>query len=129
MASDSLTRRFAELTQASPARPRDALLRVLDVLLSGFFLLVSLPLTVPIAGLLLVTSGRPILYRGGRGGRGGRVFEMLKFRTLKRGAEQRLGPYLGEELVRRTQAETTRVGAGLRKKQLAEGPQIVKAVK
>jgi len=129
MASDSLTRRFAELTQASPARPRDALLRMLDVLLSGFFLLVSLPLTVPIAGLLLVTSGRPILYRGERVGRGGRVFEMLKFRTLKRGAEQRLGPYLGEELVRRTQAETTSVGAWLRKTQLDEVPQLLNVLK
>src|SRR4051795_9776203 len=124
MASDSLTRRFAELTQASPARPRDALLRMLDVLLSGFFLLVSLPLTVPIAGLLLVTSGRPILYRGERVGRGGRVFEMLKFRTLRRGAEQRLGPYLGEELVARTRGETTAIGRWLRATQLDEIPQL-----
>jgi lipopolysaccharide/colanic/teichoic acid biosynthesis glycosyltransferase len=129
VASDTLTRRFSELTAASPARPRDALLRALDILLSAFFLLVSLPLSIPVAVLSLVTNGRPLFYRGERVGRGGRVFEMLKFRTLKRGAEERLGPYLGEELVRRTQAETTPFGAWLRKTQLDEIPQLVNVLK
>ncbi len=129
MASDTLTRRFSELTEASPARRRDAVLRTLDLVLSAFFLLVSLPLTVPIAVLILAASGPPLFYRGERVGRGGRVFEMLKFRTLKRGAEDRLGPYLGEELVRRTQAETTSVGAWLRKTQLDEIPQLLNVLK
>ena len=129
MASDSLTHRFAELTEASPSRPRDAVLRTLDILLSAFFLLVSLPLTLPIALLILATNGRPLFYRGERVGRGGHIFEMLKLRTLKRGAEERLGPYLGEELVRRTEAETTRVGAWLRKTQLDEVPQLVNVLK
>jgi lipopolysaccharide/colanic/teichoic acid biosynthesis glycosyltransferase len=129
VASDSLTRRFSELTEASPARRRDAVLRALDILLSAFFLLVTLPLTLPIAVLILATSGRPLFYRGERVGRGGRVFEMLKFRTLRRGAEERLGPYLGEELVWRTQAETTRAGAWLRKTQLDEVPQLLNVLK
>jgi lipopolysaccharide/colanic/teichoic acid biosynthesis glycosyltransferase len=125
VATDTLTHRFSELTEASPARPRDAVLRTLDILLSAFFLLVSLPLSLPIAIAILATSGRPLFYRGERVGRGGRVFEMLKFRTLKPGAEDRLGPYLGEELVRRTQAETTRFGSWLRKTQLDEIPQLL----
>jgi lipopolysaccharide/colanic/teichoic acid biosynthesis glycosyltransferase len=49
---------------------------------------------------------------------------MVKFRTLRRGAEQRLGPYLGEELVRRTRAEYTSVGRRLRAAQLDELPQL-----
>ncbi len=125
MASNSLTRRFSELTEASPPRPRDALLRTLDIGFSAFFLLVSLPLTLPIALLCVTTSGRPLFYRGERVGRGGRVFEMLKFRTLQQGAEDRLGPYLGEELVRRTRAETTRIGGWLRATQLDEIPQLL----
>ena len=125
MASNSLTRRFSELTEASPPRPRDALLRTLDIAFSAFFLLVSLPLTLPIALLSVATSGGPLFYRGERVGRGGRVFEMLKFRTLRRGAEDRLGPYLGEELVRRTKAETTRIGRWLRATQLDEIPQLL----
>src|SRR5438045_6859013 len=49
---------------------------------------------------------------------------MLKFRTLRRGAEARLGPYLGPELVARTRAETTRVGGWLKATQLDEIPQL-----
>jgi lipopolysaccharide/colanic/teichoic acid biosynthesis glycosyltransferase len=127
--SDSLNLRFSELTEASPARPRDALLRGLDIVFSAVFLLLTLPLTVPIALLVLATSGRPLLYRGERVGRGGHVFEMRKFRTLRAGAEDRLGPYLGEELVRRTRAETTRVGAWLRATQLDEIPQLVNVLR
>jgi lipopolysaccharide/colanic/teichoic acid biosynthesis glycosyltransferase len=125
MATNSLSRRFSELTEASAPRPRDALLRTLDVVFSAFFLLVSLPLTLPIALLSVATSGRPLFYRGERVGRGGRVFGMLKFRTLRRGAEDRLGPYLGEELVRRTKGETTRIGGWLRATQLDEIPQLL----
>jgi lipopolysaccharide/colanic/teichoic acid biosynthesis glycosyltransferase len=127
--SDSFILRFSELTEASPARPRDAALRAFDIALSVFFLLVSLPLTVPIAGVLLVTSGRPLFYRGERVGRGGRVFEMLKFRTLRRNAEERLGPYLGEELVQRTREETTAIGGWLRATQLDEIPQLWNVVR
>jgi lipopolysaccharide/colanic/teichoic acid biosynthesis glycosyltransferase len=54
---------------------------------------------------------------------------MLKFRTLRRGAEDRLGPYLGEELVRRTKAETTPIGAWLRATQLDEVPQLLNVLR
>src|SRR5215216_6149338 len=122
--SDSFIHRFAVLTQAAPRRGRDVLLRTLDVAFSALFVLLSLPLTALIALLLLLTGGRPLFYRGERVGRGGRVFHMLKFRTLRRGAEQRLGPYLGEELVRRTKEETTPLGGWLRATQLDEIPQL-----
>ena len=122
--SDSFILRFSQLTEAAPPRTRDLVLRGLDVLLSALFLLVALPVIVAIALAILLTSGRPLLYRGERIGRGGRVFGMLKFRTLRQGAEDRLGPYLGEELVRRTRAETTAVGSWLRATQLDEIPQL-----
>jgi lipopolysaccharide/colanic/teichoic acid biosynthesis glycosyltransferase len=127
--SDSFILRFAELTEESETRPRDAALRAFDIALSLFFLLVTLPVTMPIALLLLVTSGRPLFYRGERVGRGGHVFEMLKFRTLRRSAEERLGPYLGEELVRRTREETTAIGGWLRATQLDEIPQLWNVVR
>ena len=122
--SDSFIRRFAVLTEQSPRRGRDVPLRTLDVTLSALFLLLSLPVSLPIALLLLLTEGPPLFYRGDRVGRGGRVFQMLKFRTLRRGAEDRLGPYLGEELVRRTKEETTPLGGWLRATQLDEIPQL-----
>jgi len=127
--SDSFILRFSELTEASPARPRDAALRAFDIALSAFFLLVTLPVAVPIAIVLLATSGRPLFYRGERVGRGGHVFEMLKFRTLRRNAEERLGPYLGGELVQRTREETTAIGGWLRATQLDEIPQLWNVVR
>jgi lipopolysaccharide/colanic/teichoic acid biosynthesis glycosyltransferase len=122
--SDSFVERFSTLVRGSPKRRVDFELRALDILLSAFFLLLALPLIVLIAAALLLTSGPPLFYRGERIGRDGRIFHMLKFRTLRRGAEERLGPYLGEELVERTRAETTRLGRRLRQAQLDELPQL-----
>ncbi|HEX6700286.1 MAG TPA: sugar transferase [Gaiellaceae bacterium] len=122
---DSLVQRYERLAQQTPGRPLvDFGLRALDVALAALFVALTLPLTLPIALAILVTSGPPLFYRGERVGRGGRIFTMLKFRTLRRGAEARLGPYLGPELVLRTRAETTRIGAWLRATQLDEIPQL-----
>jgi lipopolysaccharide/colanic/teichoic acid biosynthesis glycosyltransferase len=122
--SDSFVERFSTMVSGSPKRRVDLELRTLDVLLSGFFLLVLSPVIGLIALGLVITSGRPLLYRGDRVGRDGRLFHMLKFRTLRRGAEERLGPYLGEELVLRTREETTGLGRRLRAAQLDELPQL-----
>jgi lipopolysaccharide/colanic/teichoic acid biosynthesis glycosyltransferase len=102
---------------------------MLDVVLSALFLLIALPLAVTIALIVLATSGRPVFYRGPRVGRGGRVFTMLKFRTLRGDAETRLGPYLGEELVRRTEGEFTSIGKWLKATQLDEVPQFINVLR
>ncbi|MBD0338965.1 MAG: sugar transferase [Thermoleophilia bacterium] len=124
MDTETLAERYERLAREAPRRGRDAPLRALDLVLSAFFLLVSSPLLALIALAIVATDGRPVLYRGERVGRGGRVFTMVKFRTLQRGAEERLGPYLGEELVRRASAEYTPVGRRLRAAQLDELPQL-----
>jgi lipopolysaccharide/colanic/teichoic acid biosynthesis glycosyltransferase len=121
---DTLVRGYRELARDAPARPRDVLLRALDVALSAVFVILTAPVAAVIALVLLTTSGRPVLYRGERVGRGGRVFTMLKFRTLKADAESRLGPYLGEELVRRTEEEFAPLGKRLKATQLDEIPQF-----
>jgi lipopolysaccharide/colanic/teichoic acid biosynthesis glycosyltransferase len=122
--SDSFVERFSVLVRGSQKRRVDLELRILDVAFASFFVLIALPLLGLISAALMLTSGRPLFYRGQRVGRDGRIFEMLKFRTLRRGAEERLGPYLGPELVERTQAETTRLGRRLRATQLDELPQL-----
>src|SRR5438105_6681447 len=127
--SDSFILSFSELTEASPSRRRDAVLRALDLSLSALFLAVSLPVTVLIALATVLTSGLPLFYRGERIGRGARIFHMLKFRTLRRGAEERLGPFLGEELMRRTRRETTWLGGWLRATQLDEIPQLLNVLR
>ncbi len=87
-------------------------------------LLVLSPLLALIALAILVSSGYPILYHGARVGRAGELFWMYKFRTLRPDAEERLGPYLGEELTRRTEQERTRIGGLLRATHLDEIPQL-----
>jgi lipopolysaccharide/colanic/teichoic acid biosynthesis glycosyltransferase len=121
---DTLVRGYARLANDAPNRRKDLELRTLDILFSSLFLILLSPVAAVIAVIMLVTSGRPVLYRGQRVGRGGHFFEMLKFRTLKRGAEERIGQYLGEELVRRTDAELTRIGRWLKASQLDEIPQL-----
>ena len=102
----------------------DTALRTLDVALSLLFLAIAAIPMLVIAAAILVSSGRPILYRGRRVGRGGQFYTMLKFRTLAAGAEERLGPFLGPELVEKTREERTRVGRWLRATQLDELPQL-----
>jgi lipopolysaccharide/colanic/teichoic acid biosynthesis glycosyltransferase len=122
---DTLVRGYKTLALETPDRPRDVLLRALDVFFALLFLVLSLPISLLIALLVVVTSGRPVLYRGERVGRGGHVFTMYKFRTLRRGAERRLGTHLGEDLVAATQSEFTPLGPWLKATQLDELPQLI----
>jgi lipopolysaccharide/colanic/teichoic acid biosynthesis glycosyltransferase len=121
---DTLVTGYKRLASNAPDRLKDLELRTLDILFSSVFLILFSPVALVIALIMLVTSGRPVLYRGQRVGRGGHFFEMLKFRTLKPGAEERIGQFLGEELVRRTDVELTRIGRWLKASQLDEIPQL-----
>jgi len=115
---------YSGMEDAYGDRGIDVVLRVLDVAIAGSVLVVTAPAMAAVAVGIRVSSGSPVLYRGGRVGRGGEVFEMLKFRTLAPEAETRLGPYLGEELTRRTELEVTRFGRVLRRVHLDELPQL-----
>jgi lipopolysaccharide/colanic/teichoic acid biosynthesis glycosyltransferase len=121
----SLSESFIRRARESPRREGvDTALRTLDVGLSLlFFAIAAIPIAV-IALAILATSGPPVLYRGRRVGRGGHFYTMLKFRTLRPGAEERLGPFLGPELVEKTREERTRIGGWLRATQLDELPQL-----
>lgn len=94
------------------------------MLIASLILIVLSPVLALVAVAIALTSGRPVFYRGARVGRAGQLFWMYKFRTLAPDAEQRLGPYLGEELSRRTEDEVTRVGRALRATHLDEVPQL-----
>jgi lipopolysaccharide/colanic/teichoic acid biosynthesis glycosyltransferase len=121
---DTLITGYTKLARKVARRRVDVELRVLDILLSLLFLVVALPLAALIAAALIVSDGRPVLYGGQRVGRAGRFFTIYKFRTLRVGAEERLGHLLGPELVEATQAEHTRVGRWLKATQLDELPQL-----
>jgi lipopolysaccharide/colanic/teichoic acid biosynthesis glycosyltransferase len=121
---ETLVRGYVRLASEAEDRRIDLELRILDIVLATLFGIVALPIAAAIAAVQLLTSGRPVLYRGQRVGRRGHFFYMLKFRTMKPGAEDRIGAFLGEELVKRTDGELTRFGRWLKASQLDEIPQL-----
>jgi lipopolysaccharide/colanic/teichoic acid biosynthesis glycosyltransferase len=121
---DTLISGFTRLASDAPHRRIDAELRALDIVLALLFAIVVVPIALVIALIVLVTSGRPVLYRGERVGRRGRFFHMLKFRTMKTGAEERIGQFLGPELMHANDAELTAIGRWLKASQLDEIPQL-----
>jgi len=123
---ETLAERYSRMAHEGwrPA-PVDFGLRGLDILIAIVALVVLAPLLAVIWVLVRLGSRGPAIYRGVRVGKAGRVFTMFKFRTLKVDAESRLGPFLGAELSRLTEGETTRVGRRLRAAHLDELPQLV----
>jgi lipopolysaccharide/colanic/teichoic acid biosynthesis glycosyltransferase len=120
----SLVERYREMAHTFESRPADLVIRAVDVVLAALLLTILSPLLALCALAVLASGGRPVLYRGARVGRAGRVFQMYKLRTLRVDAEQRLGPYLGEELSRLTAHELTVAGRVLRAAKLDELPQL-----
>jgi lipopolysaccharide/colanic/teichoic acid biosynthesis glycosyltransferase len=61
----------------------DAVKRTLDVLIGSAVLVLSAPLQAVLAVLVRRRLGSPVLFRQRRPGKDGRVFELVKFRTMR----------------------------------------------
>lgn len=94
--------------------------RLFDFVLSLIGLLLLAPVLLACAGLIKLTSGGPIFYRGKRVGLGGRTFRTFKFRSMVVEAER-----LGGASTHETDARITGVGAMLRRFKLDELPQLI----
>ena len=116
-------------SEAFAPRRVDIALRGLDLMIAGTALLLLSPRLGLRALATLLTSGKPVLYRGKRVGRAGRIFTMYKLRTLRPGAEERLGNVYGEELSRRTAEEVTLVGKAARLTHIDEVPQLMNVLR
>jgi exopolysaccharide production protein ExoY len=77
------------VNQTTPLRPWPGK-RLLDVTVSLILLVVLVPLFVALVVAVKASSPGPVLFRHQRVGRGGRTFDVLKFRTMECGAEERL---------------------------------------
>jgi lipopolysaccharide/colanic/teichoic acid biosynthesis glycosyltransferase len=91
--------------------------RCFEVAFSLAAMVVLLPLILVIALLVLLLSGRPVVYRAERVGRGGRTFPLLKFRTMTAGAG-------GSAVTARADPRITPLGRVLRRSKLDELPQL-----
>lgn len=61
----------------------DTVKRGVDVLAAALGLVVTAPVQLATAGLVLATMGSPVLFRQPRPGKDGVVFELVKFRTMR----------------------------------------------
>ncbi|MBF0505100.1 MAG: sugar transferase [Candidatus Omnitrophica bacterium] len=64
--------------------------RLLDTVVSGLFLLLTLPINLIVAVLIKATSKGPVFFAQDRCGLAGRTFKLYKFRTMCIDAEERL---------------------------------------
>jgi lipopolysaccharide/colanic/teichoic acid biosynthesis glycosyltransferase len=94
--------------------------RALDLVLSGFGLLLSAPLWALIAAAIKIDTRGPVFYRQPRVGEGGRIFRVLKFRSMIADAEKDTGPLPAGENDQRV----TRAGQVLRATAMDELPQL-----
>lgn len=99
--------------------------RAFDIIFSFLGLLVSVPLGIPIALLIKLADGGPVFYPQERVGQDGKVFQLMKFRTMRKDAESKTGPvWAGEHDERVLPA-----GKILRRTNLDELPQLWNVLK
>jgi len=111
-------------------RLRLAIKRGLDIVLSLVLLVLLSPVFIISALAILVTDGRPILFRQSRVGRNGRKFVMMKFRTMSVDAEQKLdgiksdNQRTGPLFKVNNDPRVTTIGRVLRRSSIDELPQL-----
>ena len=109
--------------------------RLLDLAAAGISLLLTAPLFLVVAAAIKLEDGGPILYRSQRMGENGAVFAMLKFRTMRVGADREQLLYNqidGEGHIlhkRPDDPRVTRVGRILRRTSLDELPQLLNVLR
>ncbi len=104
---------------------RAGLKRAIDILLALTLLVVLSPLLLLLAVLVRLTSRGAALYAQERMGLDGRRFRMLKFRTMRAGAESASGPVFAHK----GDPRVTGLGRVLRRLSLDELPQLVNVLR
>jgi lipopolysaccharide/colanic/teichoic acid biosynthesis glycosyltransferase len=120
--------------RAAPVRasqPRLKLKYALDRLVALVALVLLSPLLLATAAAVLLSTGRPVVFRQTRVGRNGRHFDMLKFRSM-RGDEPVQEVILADDLAPGDDGDarrTTRVGSVIRGSSLDELPQLINVLR
>ncbi len=110
--------------------------RLTDIVFSGLGLIVVSPVLAVLAIAVKTTSKGPVFFRQERVGRGGTGFTMLKFRTMRLGADDEKASlahlnHTGDPRLFKipNDPRVTRVGAFLRRWSLDELPQFVNVLR
>jgi exopolysaccharide biosynthesis polyprenyl glycosylphosphotransferase len=121
--ADWLLRSFVDDARAN--RFYQAGKRLFDILGGLLGVAILIILTPFIALLILIDSGRPVIFAQTRAGKSGKPYNIIKFRTMRVDAENESGPQLAREDDKRS----TRVGRLLRKTRLDEWPQFINVLR
>ncbi len=120
---------------SDPPRSTVAIKRTMDLAIGAALLLLLSPLIGLLALLIVLDSGRPVLFRQRRAGKDGVPFTMLKFRTMVQGAEEQLRELVDLEKLDEPafkladDPRVTRAGRLLRRFSLDELPQFLNVVR
>lgn len=107
-----------------PSRLHAFLKRIFDIVISGFLLVILAPFMAIVALLIKLNDGGSVLYSQKRTGYNGKVFEILKFRSMKENAEKN-----GIQWASANDSRVTRIGHFLRQTRIDELPQLINILK
>ncbi|MER7167434.1 sugar transferase [Micromonospora sp. NPDC000207] len=109
---------WIRLRSGPPRGTGEGLKRCFDLTAIAVGAVLALPVMLAITVVISFTG--PPFYRQQRVGAGGRIFHVIKFRTMRTGAERDTGPVLAQP----DDVRVTRIGRFLRRSRLDELPQL-----
>jgi exopolysaccharide biosynthesis polyprenyl glycosylphosphotransferase len=116
----------ATILVSNPLRQRDNLQkRALDLVLAGIALTFLAPLLLLVALAIKLDSRGPVFFVQQRVGRGNRLFNVLKFRSMRVDASDEAG----SQSTQRGDSRVTRVGSFIRATSIDELPQLLNIVR
>jgi sugar transferase (PEP-CTERM system associated) len=100
-------------------RIKAKLKHLIDIVVAALMIVVSLPITLPIAIAIKLTSPGPIFYSQVRTGLNGKKFRVYKFRSMYQNAESK-----GIQWAKEKDPRITKVGSFIRLTRIDELPQL-----
>jgi sugar transferase (PEP-CTERM system associated) len=104
---------------------RTVIKRLFDIFCASILIVLAMPIMLGAAILIVFEDGLPLLYRQERVGVNGRLFNVIKFRSMRRDAEKDGKPIWAQAKDNRA----TRVGQIIRKLRIDELPQLFSVLK
>ena len=98
--------------------------RVFDMVFAAILMVLTFPIMLVTSILIVLESGSPILYLQERVGLNGRLFNVVKFRSMRTDAEKDGKPLPSITSATATDDRLTRVGKIIRKLRIDELPQL-----